>query len=77
MPINGNFDITDSNPEQCTSIGIISDNTTEIGDECFNYTISTNSTIFGFTVDPSSATICISDLNEGKPSESIRVTFSQ
>ncbi|CAI7997308.1 Putative molluscan insulin-related peptide(s) receptor [Geodia barretti] len=64
MPTNGNFDITDSNPEQCTSIAIISDNTTEVGDECFNYTISTNSTIFGFTVDPSSATICISDLNE-------------
>ena len=45
-------------------IPIILDNTTEI-EECFNFTISTNSTLFGLTLDPTSATIFISDPDKG------------
>ena len=62
MRTNVTFEITDSNSEQCTSISL---NTTKI-DECFNYTISAISTDFNFTIDPTTATICIiSDPGEG------------
>ena len=52
--------MTDSNTVQCIPITIISDSTTET-EECFTYTISTTSTAAGLTLNPTSATICITD----------------
>ena len=57
--------MTDSNTVQCIPIAIISDSTTETDEECFTYTISTTSTAAGLTLNPTTATICISD-EEGK-----------
>ena len=57
--------MTDSNTVQCIPITIISDSTTETDEECFTYTISTTSTAAGLTLNPTTATICISD-EEGK-----------
>ena len=62
---SGDFDMTDSNTVQCIPITIISDSTTETDEECFTYTISTTSTAAGLTLNPTSATICITD-EEGK-----------
>ena len=57
--------MTDSNTVQCIPITIISDSTTETDEECFTYTISTTSTAAGLTLNPTTATICISD-EEGR-----------
>ena len=46
MFTSGSFNISDSKTEECVSISIISDINTEI-EECFNYTISNISTMFG------------------------------
>ena len=62
--INGSFHITDSNTEQCVNISVLSDNDVE-GDECLNYTISTDSTVPGLSLSPDTATICISDPQKG------------
>ena len=50
--------MTDSNTVQCIPI---SDSITETDEECFTYTISTTSTAAGLTLNPTTATICISD----------------
>ena len=63
---SGDFDMTDSNTVQCIPITIISDSTTETDEECFTYTISTTSTAAGLTLNPTSATICITDEEESK-----------
>ena len=63
--MNGSFDITDSNSEQCVNISVVSDNTIE-DDECFNYTIITSSNTIGLTLSHNTATICISEPQEGK-----------
>ena len=64
--VSGNFDMTDTNTVQCIPISIISDSVTETDEECFTFTISTTSTAPGLTLSPTSATICISDQQEGK-----------
>ena len=63
--VSGSFDMTDSNTVQCIPITIISDSTTETDEECFTYSISTSSTDPGLTLSPTTATICISDTEEG------------
>ncbi|CAI8052979.1 Extracellular matrix protein 3, partial [Geodia barretti] len=63
--VSGNFDMTDTNTVQCIPISIISDSVTETDEECFTFTISTTSTAPGLTLSPTSATICISDQQEG------------
>ena len=63
--VSGSFDMTDSNTVQCIPITIISDSTTETDEECFTYSISTSSTDPGLTLSPTTATICISDPEEG------------
>ena len=62
---SGSFDMTDSNTVQCIPVSIVSDSVTETDEECFTYTISTTSTAAGLTLSPTSATICISDPEEG------------
>ncbi|CAI8044559.1 hypothetical protein GBAR_LOCUS24698 [Geodia barretti] len=73
IAMNGSFDITDSNSEQCVNISVVSDNTIE-DDECFNYTIVTSSNSIGLTLIPNTATICISEPQEATPSESTTQT---
>lgn len=63
---SGNFDMTDSNTVQCIPISIVSDGNNENSDECFTYTISTTNTATAFTLNPTSATVCISDEEESK-----------
>ena len=63
--VSGSFDMTDSNTVQCIPITIVSDTTTETDEECFTYSISTTSTTAGLTLSPTTATICISDPDQG------------
>ena len=65
IAINGSFDITDSNREQCVNISVVSGKTIE-DEECFNYTIVTSSNTIGLTLSPNTATICTSEPQEGK-----------
>ncbi|CAI8029843.1 Tyrosine-protein kinase transforming protein RYK, partial [Geodia barretti] len=73
IAINGSFDITDSNSEQCVNISVVSGKTIE-DEECFNYTIVTSSNTIGLTLIPNTATICISEPQEATPSESTTQT---
>ena len=57
--------MTDSNTVQCIPITIISDTTTETDEECFTYSISTTSTTAGLILNPTTATICITDPEQG------------
>ena len=56
--------MTDTNTIQCIPITIISDNMTETSEECFTYTISSSSSVAGLTLNPTAATICISEEEE-------------
>ena len=62
--VSGSFDMTDVNSVQCIPIPIISDNTTEIFDECFTFSISATYNVAGLSLNPTTAIICISDRKE-------------
>ena len=58
--------MTDSNTVQCIPITIVSDSVSESDAECLTYSISTTSSTAGLTLNPTTATICISDEEEGR-----------
>ena len=59
--INDTFTLSDDALLQCVPISITSDSITEPDQECFSFTLSTETSIDGLTLSPSEAEICISD----------------
>ena len=59
--INDTFTLNDDALLQCVPISITSDSITEPDQECFSFTLSTETSIDGLTLSPSEAEICISD----------------
>ena len=63
--LNNTFQLSDEVVLQCVPVMITLDDVDEPAEECFTYSIASPSSVPGLTLNPTEATICVTD-REGK-----------